>query len=145
MAHRSAIRLKDPNDAALAARVERIFRNLAETRYKGLFRVVDRQEIAARGGDPDALLFLEPAEGYTTAAGVSGEFLIASARHGDHGYIPDNPPMHTGLIVSGAGVQRGIVMPLARQIDIAPTAARLLGFDMPQAEGVPMVGVLDGH
>ena len=43
MAHRSAIRLKDPNDAALAAKVEGLFRNLAETRYKGLFRVVDRK------------------------------------------------------------------------------------------------------
>ena len=143
MAHRSAIRLKDPNDAAVAAKVEHLFRNLAETRYRGLFRVVDRKEIAERGGDPDALLFLEPAEGYTTAAGMTGEFLIASSRHGDHGYVPDGTAMHTGLILSGAGVQKGIVMPLARQIDIAPTAARLLGFEMRGVEGVPMVGVLD--
>jgi predicted AlkP superfamily pyrophosphatase or phosphodiesterase len=143
MAHRSAIRLKDPTDAALAAKVEALFRDLAATHYRGLFRVVDRQEIAERGGDPEALLFLEPIEGYTTAAGMTGEFLIASARHGDHGYIPDSKAMHTGLILSGAGIQKGIVMPLARQIDIAPTAARLLGLELPGAEGVPMVGVLD--
>ena len=31
----------------------------------------------------------------------------------------------------------------ATGLDIAPTAARLLGFEMPRAEGVPMVGVLD--
>jgi predicted AlkP superfamily pyrophosphatase or phosphodiesterase len=143
MAHRSAIRLKDPNDAALAAKVEGLFRHLAATRYRGMFRVVDRKEIAERGGDPDALLFLEPAEGYTTAAGMTGEFLIASSRHGDHGYVPDGKAMHTGLILSGAGVQQGIVIPLARQIDIAPTAARLLGFAMPAVEGAPIVGVLD--
>lgn len=143
IAHRSAIRLMDPGDEALAAKVEGLFRDLAGTRYKGLFRVVDREEIAERGGDPEALLFLEPIEGYTTAAGMTGEFLIASARHGDHGYVPDGKAMHTGLILSGAGIQKGIVIPLARQLDIAPTAARLLGFEMPRAEGVPMVGVLD--
>lgn len=142
IAHRSAIRLRDPSNTALAQRVEGIFRALADRRYRGLFRVVDRAEIARRGGDPDALLFLEPAEGYTTAAGATGEFLVASPRRGDHGYIPDTPAMHTGLVAAGAGIARGVAMPLARQIDIAPTVARLLGFALPQAEGAPMVGVL---
>jgi len=142
MAHRSAIRVKDPADSALAARVEQLFKTLAEGRYRGLFRVIDRAEIARRGGDPDALLFLEPSEGYTTAAGTTGEFLVASSRHGDHGYLPDAPEMHTGLIVAGAGIAKGIAMPLARQIDIAPTAARLLGIRLPHAEGVAMVGLI---
>jgi predicted AlkP superfamily pyrophosphatase or phosphodiesterase len=142
MAHRSAIRLKDPADTAVASRVETLFRELADGPYRGLFRVVDRAEIARRGGDPDALLFLEPSEGYTTGAGTTGEFLVASTRHGDHGYTPDAPAMHTGLIVAGAGIARGMAMPLARQIDIAPTVARLLGLTLPHAEGVAMVGIL---
>ena len=50
--------------------------------------------------------------------------------------------MHTGLILAGAGITRGIGMPLARQIDIAPTVARLLGLTLPHAEGVAMVGVI---
>ena len=102
-----------------------------------------RDEIRERGGDPDALLFLDPAEGYTTAAGVSGGFLVASPRRGDHGYIPDAPAMHTGLIIAGAGIRAGIGMPFARQIDIAPTVARLLGLTLPKAEGVAMTGLLD--
>jgi arylsulfatase A-like enzyme len=142
MAHRSAIRLKDPSDTATAAKVQKLFQDLADGPYLGLFRVVGRDELKARESDPDALLFLEPIEGYTTAAGTTGPFLIASARHGDHGYMPDAPAMHTGLIVAGAGIQRGLAIPLARQIDIAPTAARLLGIELPQAEGVPMVGML---
>jgi predicted AlkP superfamily pyrophosphatase or phosphodiesterase len=141
-AHRAAIRLKDPSDPGLARRVETLFTNLAEGRYKGLFRVVRRDEIAQLGGDPEALLYVEPAEGYTTTAGTSGGFLVSSTRRGDHGYVPDSPAMHTGLIVAGAGVQKGLAMPRARQIDIAPTAAWLLGFALPQAEGVPMAGIL---
>ena len=143
VAHRAAIRLKDPKNAATARRVEGLFTSLANGRYKGLFRVIGRDEIAARGGDPDALLFLEPIEGDTTAGGVTGGFLVASARHGDHGYTPDAPAMHTGLILAGAGIQKGHAVPLARQIDIGPTAARLLGIELPKADGVPMVGVIE--
>jgi predicted AlkP superfamily pyrophosphatase or phosphodiesterase len=142
MAHRSSIRLKDMDDRAVGARVEALFRDLAEGRYRGLFRVVEREEIARRGGDPDALLFLEPSEGYTTGPGLSGGFLVSTTRRGDHGYTPDAPAMHTGLIIAGAGIQKGIAMPLARQIDIAPTAARLLGVELPHSEGEAIVGVL---
>jgi hypothetical protein len=88
------------------------------------------------------LLFLEPIEGYTTAAGTTGPFLIGSSRGGDHGYTPDAPAMHTGLIMAGAGIAKGIAIPLARQIDIAPTAAALLGVALPHAEGVAMVGIM---
>jgi hypothetical protein len=50
--------------------------------------------------------------------------------------------MHTGLVISGAGVLQGIAVPLTRQIDIAPTAARLLGLELSEADGVPIMGVL---
>jgi predicted AlkP superfamily pyrophosphatase or phosphodiesterase len=142
IAHRSTIRLKDPSDHALATRVEALFDDLARNRYRGLFRVVGRNEIASLGGDPDALLVIEPSEGYTTAAGVDGGFLVPTDRRGDHGYLPTSAPMLTGLIVSGAGIRDGIALPLTRQIDIAPTVARLLGFELPDADGVPIVGVL---
>jgi len=33
-------------------------------------------------------------------------------------------------------------VPLTRQIDIAPTVARLLGFTMANVDGVPLAGVL---
>lgn len=142
IAHRAAIRLKDPQDSALARRVETLFLDLSKERYQGLFRVIGRDEIARLGGDPDALLIIEPIEGYTTAPGVSGGFLIATNRRGDHGFLPTEPLMHTGLVLSGAGVLQGIAVPLTRQIDIAPTAARLLGLEFSEAEGVPIMGVL---
>jgi hypothetical protein len=50
--------------------------------------------------------------------------------------------MHTGLIAAGAGVLNGLALPLARQIDIAPTAARLLGVEFRNVDGVPLVGLL---
>jgi predicted AlkP superfamily pyrophosphatase or phosphodiesterase len=142
IAHRSAIRLKDPGDKALADRVLTLFRTLADGPYQGLLRIVDREEIARLGGDPDALLILEPSLGYTTDSGVTGDALKATDKRGDHGYLPTEHEMLTGLILAGPGVQQGVVMPIARQIDVAPTAARLLGVEMPDVDGAVMVGVL---
>ena len=142
VAHRAAIRIKDPSDTALARKVEDLFRSLADGRYRGIFRVVGRDEIARLGGDPDVLLIIEPIEGYTAGMGVDGGFVVAASRHGDHGFLPTEPRMYTGLIASGAGVRQGIAVPLTRQIDIAPTVARLLGFELTEADGIPLVGIL---
>jgi hypothetical protein len=145
VAHRATIRLRDPDDAALARRVEGLFLDLADGPYRGLFSVVGRAEVRRLGGDPEALLMIEPIDGYTVAAGTEGGFLVPSSRRGDHGYLPTSPAMRTGLVLAGAGIARGVVVPLARQIDIAPTVARLLGLDATGADGVPLTGVLDAR
>jgi arylsulfatase A-like enzyme len=142
-AHRAAIKLRDPADAALARRVETLFEDLAAGPYRGLFRVIRRPELDALGADPAALLFLEPVEGYMVSDGFAGDaFLAATTARGQHGFLPTEPLMHTGLVIAGAGVKAGVVVPLARQVDIAPTVARLLGLTMAGADGAPMVGIL---
>jgi predicted AlkP superfamily pyrophosphatase or phosphodiesterase len=143
IAHRSAIRLKDPSDTVVANRVVKLFRDLADGPYQGLLRIVGGDEIARLGGDPDVLLILEPSPGYTTTAGFNGEPLERTDKKGDHGYLPTEREMYTGLILSGPGVREGIAMPIARQIDVAPTAARLLGVEMADVDGAAMIGVLD--
>lgn len=142
-AHATAIRLKDPSDTALAARVEARFRELAEGRYRGIFRVVSRADLDALGAYPDAAFFIEPAEGYYVSDGVEqGSVLVGTTRRGAHGFLPTETRMRTGFIAAGAGVRPGVPLPFLRQIDIAPTVARLLGFEMPDVDGVPIVGLL---
>ena len=142
-AHATAIRLKDPGDAALAARVEARFRELAGSRYRGIFRVVSRAELDALGAYPEAAFFIEPAEGYYVSDGVEQDsVLVGTTRRGAHGFLPTETRMHTGFIAAGAGVRAGVPLPRLRQIDIAPTVARLLGFEMPGVDGVPIVGLL---
>jgi imidazolonepropionase-like amidohydrolase/predicted AlkP superfamily pyrophosphatase or phosphodiesterase len=141
--HGLAVRLKRPADAVLATKVTTLFDALASGPYRGLFRVVKRAEIDRERADPGALLMLEPAEGYYVSEGVDqNRFVVATPRHGAHGFLPESPRMFTGLIMSGAGVARGVPLPHVRQLDIAPTIARLLGFEMPGIDGVPLVGVL---
>lgn len=144
IAHGAAIRIEDPTDAALAERVESLFLDLADGPFRGLLEIVDRDALDRLGADPEALLYLEPVEGYSVSRGfVEDTFVVGTSRRGSHGYLPTRPAMHTGLVISGSGVRQGVAMPIARQIDIAPTIARLLGFEMQGAEGRPMVGVLE--
>ena len=141
--HATAIRLKDPGDRALAARIEQTFRAAAEGTYRGIFLVTSRAELDALGAYPEAAFFIEPAEGYYVTDGVVNDAVLVGAnRFGAHGFLPTEARMHTGFIVAGAGVRAGVPLPLLRQIDIAPTIARLLGFAMPDVDGVPIVGVL---
>ena len=54
--------------------------------------------------------------------------------HG-HGYLPQHPRMYPSLVLSGAGIRRGIVMRHTRQLDIAPTVARLLELKLEATSG----------
>jgi predicted AlkP superfamily pyrophosphatase or phosphodiesterase len=54
--------------------------------------------------------------------------------HG-HGYLPSHPRMYTSLVLSGAGVKRGVTIGHVSNLDIAPTVARLLGLEMPKMSG----------
>jgi predicted AlkP superfamily pyrophosphatase or phosphodiesterase len=52
-----------------------------------------------------------------------------------HGYLPDHPRMHAGMILSGNGIRNGERIGLVRNHDVAPTIAKILGLEMPETEG----------
>lgn len=142
-AHATAIRLRNPDDHKLASDIEQHFRTLADGRYRGIFRVIGREELDRLGAYPAAAFLVEPAEGYYVSDALTGDaVVVGTTRRGAHGFLPTETRMRTGLIVAGSGVRSGVPLPLVRQIDLAPTVARLLGFDMPDADGLPLVGVL---
>lgn len=53
---------------------------------------------------------------------------------GTHGHIPTKGSQ-PALVISGPGIPEGKELAYGRNIDIAPTCARLLGFEMPDADG----------
>lgn len=140
---KGAIHLADPQDGATADRVSALFRTLAASTHHGRFRVVERPELDALGADPEALLYLEPAEGYVVNDRFVGDDFLAPAPVKAHnGFLEGGRDLPAGLVLSGAGVRPGARLPLVRQIDLAPTVALLLGFDMPGAEGTALEGAL---
>lgn len=52
-----------------------------------------------------------------------------------HGYLPDHPRMLASLVLSGAGIRRGINISRTKNLDIAPTIARLLGLELKGVSG----------
>ena len=54
---------------------------------------------------------------------------------GEHGFPLDYPQARTLLWLSGPGIQKGRVLERANLVDIAPTLARALGLELPQAQG----------
>ena len=53
---------------------------------------------------------------------------------GTHGHIPSKGEQPC-LILSGPGVLEGKEISVAKVVDIAPTCAAILGFEMPEADG----------
>jgi hypothetical protein len=51
--------------------------------------------------------------------------------------------MDTGFVAWGRGLRRQVRIPRMRQTDVAPTAARLLGVELGEVSGRPLLGALD--
>jgi predicted AlkP superfamily pyrophosphatase or phosphodiesterase len=131
------IYLKDENDDATRRLLLDIFKPLAGVEGSGIRRVATHGDIVAMGGDPNAFLALEAADGYVFVPGYAGDLVAPSKRGGAHGYFPDRPEMRASLIVYGPPIAHGKIEN-AREIDVGPTVARWLGLEMTKAEGKPL-------
>jgi predicted AlkP superfamily pyrophosphatase or phosphodiesterase len=139
-----AIMLRDPNDKATEGKVTEIFTRVAKRDHSPLKQVIKRDELRRIGAIPQAALMLEAAAGYSFDDALTGSETLSSGEtyRGTHGYLPTNPQMRASLIIYGVGARGGAKIPLARMIDVAPTAASLLKLNLPQAEGKQMKELL---
>jgi predicted AlkP superfamily pyrophosphatase or phosphodiesterase len=133
----AAVFVSPPGDAAATAAAEAALRGQAGGRYS----IISRQALDDLGAMPGAAFALEAMPG-VAMGGTCGSGLTGRASGGTHGFLPSRPSMATGFIAAGAGVRSGVVLDRARLIDVAPTAARLLGFDPPPVEGRVLTEVL---
>jgi predicted AlkP superfamily pyrophosphatase or phosphodiesterase len=62
---------------------------------------------------------------------------------GTHGYLNTDPDMNAIFIAWGAGIRTGIQIPEIRNVDVAPTIARLLGIEMSGVSGHALSDVLE--
>jgi len=134
------LHLRDPKDKATLAGVTKALAGLPEG-IKRLFRVVDKQELSAAQGDPNAALALAARQGLSFGATATAKLLTA-AKGGTHGYMPaDFKEIQTGLVAFGRGIKPGVVLPMAGQEDIAPLIANLLGLSL-NTDGILYPGIL---
>jgi Type I phosphodiesterase / nucleotide pyrophosphatase len=128
----AAVFVNPADDAAIALSAETALRQAAS----GRLTIVSRRELDALGAMPGAAFAIEAAAGFDLV-GACGpiEAPALLARRGTHGFLPFRPSMATGFLAAGPGVRAGGAVERIRLIDIAPTAARLLGIGAPAVEG----------
>jgi predicted AlkP superfamily pyrophosphatase or phosphodiesterase len=136
----AAVFVDPPGDAALIARAERALRDEAAGRYT----VLTRAELDALGAMTGAALGLEASPGWALGTSCDRGMTEPSRTGlGTHGFLPSRPSMATGFIATGTGVRAGVALERVRLIDIAPTAAHLLGIPAPPVEGRVLREILE--
>lgn len=141
----AAIYLKPGVDRRFASLLENKVRPRMEERFHGLVRWLTPDEARKLGGFPDAAVVLCAAPGYSLSGSNSKtRTLVASSGGfvGTHGYCPDEALMQSSFIASGQGIRQAGAIPRIRMVDIAPTIAALLGLKLPDADGIPIAGIL---
>ena len=133
----AAVRLARPDDAALVAKVAGVLAKTAADPAYHIAAVMDRRAVAKAGGASEASFFVALQPGYETGRDPAAPIARPAAYKGMHGYVPSDPAMRSTLIVAGPGIRHtglGVVDMRA----IAPSIARVLGVELPDAEVKPV-------
>ncbi len=92
-------------------------------------------------GEP---VWLEARAGKMFSGSFKGTNVVRRASiKGNHGYRPDKPEMLTGFLIAGRGVKAGVILERISVLDVAPTAAALLGVKMNDVEGRALRELMD--
>ncbi len=131
----AAIFLRDTQDKKAIAEVREVFDEIHKKPDSPIWQIVTSQEAAKLGADPRAVFYLDAAPSYTMSSRTTGSSISHISDKAEHGYLPSRSDMLAALIVYGKGIKPGSKIEYGRLIDIAPTAARLLGLEMRTARG----------
>ena len=88
-------------------------------------------------------VLIEAAEGYLFVDDAVGDEETDRPHHrGTHGQRGSHPGNHALFAAAGAGIRRGLELPLITSRDVAPTIATILGLDMGRTEGRALTEIL---
>lgn len=139
----AGVYLKDPDDTKTLRAIRKLFEDNAIDDFgRQMYRIVDRKELDRHGASPEAAFFLEGIPPYMSSGAFTREFSRNATLRGNHGYLPTMEDMHTGFVAFGPGI-RPTELGIIELIDIAPTIAKLMGFDMPNVQGRVLTEILE--
>ena len=128
-------------DKAMRDEVYSCLRGLCEEGVWGFSGVFTVNEVDAQYGWSGPFEFVLETDGYTTFGDDACEPYLAEIDFSDyrlgkatHGYLPEKGPQPM-FVAAGPAFRKDTEIPFAYTIDEAPTFARILGQEMPQADG----------
>lgn len=133
--------LADPDDRAALERVRGVLDVLPDaTRRHFLF--VERAELDELQANPYAAFALSGTATTSFIGTSEGPGLRPPGNRGTHGHLPTLQEMKIGFVAWGAGIRPRTALPGFHLVDLAPTAAALLGIHLSEADGIPIPGLL---
>jgi len=134
----AAVMLADPGNESVRAQVLTLLAQLATDPGNGIDRILDHEELVARGGFPDAAFFVSFKIGYEFGDRYDGPLLSEPTNRGMHGYLPERPEMRSSFFIVGPHIAAGRSLGDIDMRRIAPTLARILQVPLRDAELEPL-------
>lgn len=129
------IRLADPADRETAAKLKTVMDQLLSDPNSGIMEILTGEEAKQRGGFPQAAYVLVSEKGYELRDDVIGDYCRTRlTQKAQHGYNENFPEMRASFMLTGEGIEKGYIDNV-KLIDVAPTLAGLMNFELPDAEG----------
>lgn len=137
--------VKDPGDE------QKVWETLEELRREGVFgigRIYTAKEAMEEEQLCGGFSFVIESDGYTSFGDKAvrplvQNFDVSDYRFGraTHGYMPDYGPQPV-FVAKGPDIREGVMLDRGEVVDEAPTFAKLMGLDLPQADGKPIDAIL---
>lgn len=135
------IRLKDDQDEDSRRKLTEVVNVLVSDPENGILQAVDREDAKRRGGFPLAEYVLVSQKGYEIRDNVEGPYCAEQlTQKAQHGYSEEFEEMRASFLIEGDGIEAGRDIGAMNLIDIAPTLAYVMGFELPSAEGICRLG-----
>ncbi len=135
----AAIVLKDPSDQGTLESVRELLARLSSDPANGIDRVLQAEELHAKGGYPNASFFVSLKPGWRTGNSITGPVVSKVKPGGTHGESPEVPELRSAFFIVGPMVPAGRDFGVIDMRQIAPTVAKLSGLSLPSAEGKPLL------
>lgn len=129
-----AVVLARPDDAALKAKVAGLLAGFRADPKLGIAEVIDRPEIARRGGGARADFWIGFKPGFETGRDPAAPPTAPSKSKGMHGYDPSLPEMRSTFLLIGKDLPYKGNLGEIDMRAIAPTLAKLMGAELPDAD-----------
>ena len=137
----SQIRLKDPTDKEVWQKTYDLLKSMRDEGIYGIGEVYTAEEIDALEHLNGEFSFVIETDGYTSFSDdwmrpIVKNLDLSDYRFGKatHGYLPDKGAQPT-LVAFGPDIKKGVALERRPTVDQAPTYAKILGVEMPWADG----------
>ena len=131
------IKLNDRNNKEVREKVEKILKDLVDDKESGIVEFITGEEAKnTRRGFPDADYVIISEAGYEIREDAVGKYKDTNtSQKAQHGFCENLKDMRASFYIEGANIEKNKDIKELNLVDIAPTLANIMGFEIPTAEG----------